>query len=153
MTEIDATRELHISRVFDAPRELVYQAFMDPDQLAQWFGPVGFSVPRDSVVVDARVGGRQKLDMVDDTNPANVSAIDARFDELVENELISGYQDVEGIPGQPGVTRVSVRFEFHEEPGDRTRLELLQVFPAPLAAGAREGWESSFTKLDALLKR
>jgi uncharacterized protein YndB with AHSA1/START domain len=153
MTETDAIRELHITRIFDAPRELVYQAFMDPDQLAQWFGPVGFSVPRDSVTVEARVGGRQRLDMVDDANPENISSIDALFDELVENELITGHQDVLGIPGQSGVTRVAVRFEFHQEAGDRTRLELWQKFPAPLAVGAREGWESSFTKLDALRKR
>ena len=36
--------ELVIIRVFDAPRELVYRAFTDPDQISQWFGPVGWSV-------------------------------------------------------------------------------------------------------------
>ena len=48
------TSEISISRVFDAPRELVYRAFVDPDQLRQWFGPVGFSVPYES-----RPGRRQ----------------------------------------------------------------------------------------------
>src|SRR6185437_7880791 len=47
-------QDLVITREFDAPRELVYRAFVDPDQLAAWFGPVGYSVPRDSVSVEAK---------------------------------------------------------------------------------------------------
>ena len=43
------TQECRISRVFDAPRELVYQAFIDADQLAQWWGPEGCSLPRESI--------------------------------------------------------------------------------------------------------
>ena len=41
----DNTAELRIERTFDAPRELVYRAFTNPDQIAAWFGPVGYSVP------------------------------------------------------------------------------------------------------------
>jgi uncharacterized protein YndB with AHSA1/START domain len=147
-----ATQELHISRIFDAPRELVYQAFMDPAQFAEWFGPVGYSVPHGTVRIEARVGGRQRFDMVEDANPANVESIDATLQELVE--LIVGYQDVEGLAGQPGITRMNLRVEFHEEPGDRTRIELRQwPYTKEIAAGAHEGWMSSFTKLDALIKR
>jgi uncharacterized protein YndB with AHSA1/START domain len=149
-----ATQELHISRIFEAPRELVYQAFMDPDQFAQWFGPVGYSVPRGTVKIEARVGGRQRFDMVEDANPANVASIDATFAEVVENELIVGYQDVDGISGQPGVTRMTLRVEFHDEPGGRTRIELRQwPYTKEIAAGAHVGWMSSFTKLDAVIKR
>ena len=43
MTE--TAQELVIEREFDAPREAVYRAFVDPDQLAAWFGPVGCSEP------------------------------------------------------------------------------------------------------------
>ncbi len=55
------TSEISISRIFDAPRELVYRAFVDPDQLCQWFGPEGFSVPYESVQIDARPGGYPAL--------------------------------------------------------------------------------------------
>jgi uncharacterized protein YndB with AHSA1/START domain len=41
------TPQLAISRVFDAPRELVYRAFTDPDHLAARWGPIGNSLPRD----------------------------------------------------------------------------------------------------------
>ncbi|MGH3302099.1 MAG: SRPBCC family protein [Streptosporangiaceae bacterium] len=148
------TDELVISRVFDAPRELVYQAFVEPDQLAQWFGPVGFVVPRDTVAVDARVGGYQRFVMISADDPGVRSPVDATFTEVVENELLVGEQRVEGIPGLAGVATMTLRLEFHDEPGGKTRLELRQgPYTRPLEADARQGWQSSFTKLDDLLAR
>jgi uncharacterized protein YndB with AHSA1/START domain len=106
MTESAATKELVITRVFDAPRELVYRAFIDPDQIAQWFGPVGYSVPRDSIDVDARVGGYQRLVMVNDENPSERSPVNATFTEVIENELLVGSEEWEGVPGsQPAGSR------------------------------------------------
>jgi uncharacterized protein YndB with AHSA1/START domain len=49
--------DVELTHVFDAPRERLYQTFTDPDLLARWYGPSGFSVPRDSVDVDLRPGG------------------------------------------------------------------------------------------------
>jgi uncharacterized protein YndB with AHSA1/START domain len=153
MTDAAGTTELAISRVFDAPRELVYQAFTDPDQLSQWFGPVGYSVPRDTVEIDARPGGRQRFVMVNDADPAETSPVDATFSEVIENELLVGYQDVEGIPGTEGTVRFTLRIELHDAGAGQTRLELRQGSYTPeVLEGARGGWESSFTKLDALLK-
>jgi uncharacterized protein YndB with AHSA1/START domain len=151
MTDQARTSELVITRIFDAPRELVYRAFTDPDQLAQWFGPAGFSVPRDTVDIDARVGGRQRLVMVNDDNPSLTSPIDARFTEVIENELLVGTQEVEGIPGTQGVVTMSLRLEFHNE-GGKTRLLIRQgPFTQEMEDMTREGWNSSFTKLDSLL--
>ena len=59
-----AEHQIAITRVFDAPRELVFKAWTAPDQVAKWFGPAGFDVPRDSVEIDLRVGGRFNLRMV-----------------------------------------------------------------------------------------
>ena len=53
------TPQLVISRVFDAPRELVYRAFTDPDHLAAWWGPISNSLPRDEIVFHVRPGGYQ----------------------------------------------------------------------------------------------
>jgi uncharacterized protein YndB with AHSA1/START domain len=149
MTDSTATNELVMSRVFDAPRELVYRAFTDPDQLAAWFGPVGWSVPRDTVDVDARPGGHQRFVMVNDDDPAMNSAVDATLIEVIENELLVGSETVEGFPGGP--VTMQVRLEFHDEDG-KTRLDLTQgPYTAEMEGNAREGWGSSFTKLDALL--
>jgi uncharacterized protein YndB with AHSA1/START domain len=143
--------ELVITRVFDAPRELVYRAFVDPDQLSQWFGPVGWSVPRDTVDLDPRPGGHQRFTMVSDDDPGQTSPINATFEEVVENELLVGSEEVKGFPGLPDGTRLRMRLEFHDEDG-KTRLVIRQgPFTEELAEMTREGWTSSFTKLDALL--
>jgi len=49
-------REIVLSRVIAAPRERVFQAWTDPKQIAQWFGPDGFKV--ESLECDIRIGGR-----------------------------------------------------------------------------------------------
>jgi uncharacterized protein YndB with AHSA1/START domain len=142
---------IEITRIFDAPRELVYRAFIEPDQLAQWFGPAGCWVPRDSIEVDARVGGHLRFVM---TAPDVRSPVDATFTEVVENEVLAAEMEAVGVPGVAGPLSVHLRLEFHDEGnGEKTRLELRQ---GPFAAGqlgadTRSGWESSFTKLDALL--
>lgn len=148
MTE--PTKELVLTRMFDAPRELVYAAFVDADQLAQWFGPVGWSVPRDSVSVDARAGGHQRFTMVDDDDPTQTSPVDATFTEVVPNELLVGEETFEDP--QLGPMRLRMRLEFHDEGGGKTRLVVRQgPFTEEVEGMSREGWNSSFTKLDRLL--
>jgi uncharacterized protein YndB with AHSA1/START domain len=147
----DATTQLVLTRIFDAPRELVYRAFTDPDQLAAWFGPVGWSVPRDSVDIEAKVGGHQRFTMVNDEDPAQNSPVDVTFVEVVENELLVGEENASEIPEFAG-SLMRMRLEFHEEPGGRTRLVLTQgPYTEDFVAMAREGWGSSFTKLDRTL--
>jgi uncharacterized protein YndB with AHSA1/START domain len=148
------THEISITRIFDAPPELVYRMFVDPDQVCQWFGPEGVTVPFESVEVDARPGGFFRLVMVSDSDPAFRSPIDATFSEVVENELLVSHMDVEGIPGTTGTMRFRLRLEFHEEPGGKTRLELRQgPFTEEMGEDTRTGWLSSFGRLDSLLRR
>jgi uncharacterized protein YndB with AHSA1/START domain len=144
--------DLVITRIFDAPRELVFRAFTDPDQLAAWFGPVGWSVPRDSVDLDVRAGGHQRFLMVNDDDPSQTSPVNAGFTEVIENELLAGEENVAHIPDF-GADVLRLRIEFFDEPDGRTRLVLTQSpFPQPMHEGAEAGWGSSFTKLDTLLK-
>src|SRR5262249_32642563 len=144
--------ELVLEREFDAPRALVYQAFVDPDQLAAWFGPVGYSVPRDTVDVDPRPGGHQRYVMVSDTDPDQRSPVDATFIEVIEHELLTGEERVEGVPGLPDGLVMRIRLEFHDAGPGRTRLVIRQgPYTPDVQQMARLGWESSFTKLDALL--
>jgi uncharacterized protein YndB with AHSA1/START domain len=146
------TGMITITRVFDAPRELVYQAFIDPDQLAQWFGPVGASVPRDTVEIDARVGGHLRFVMTVDADPGFRNPVEATFTEVVENELLVGELVATGVPGASGPLVATLRLEFHDEGHGKTRLELQQgPFEQEMGEQTQAGWESSFTKLDALL--
>jgi uncharacterized protein YndB with AHSA1/START domain len=52
---------LAIRRELPAPRAVVFRAFVDPDELAMWFGPKGFTIPR--VEFSARVGERYRIEM------------------------------------------------------------------------------------------
>lgn len=149
-----STQEVTITRTFDAPAELVYRAFVDPDQLCLWFGPEGFSVPCETVQIDARPGGFQRFIMISDDDPSVRSPVDATFSEVVENELLVGHQDVAGNPGHPGTARFRLRLEFHDGADGTTRLELRQgPFTEQMASDTETGWESSFVKLDSLLRR
>ncbi|MCW2799335.1 MAG: hypothetical protein JWQ70_807 [Aeromicrobium sp.] len=145
------TREVNISRYFDASPALIYRAFTDPEQLAQWFGPLVFSVPLDTVSVDARPGGHWRMTMVGKDDPSWRAPIDTTFTEVVENQLLVGYEVAHGVPGLEDGTRLTLSIEFIPE-GEGTRLELRQ---GPLPEETREmsavGWAQSFHKLDALL--
>ena len=155
MTE-SPTAQLVISREFDAPVDLVYRAFTDPDQLAAWFGPVGMIVPRETVELDVRVGGHQRLTMVSEHDPSMRSPLNSTFTEVIENQLLVGTETVNGFPGLPDGTVMTVRLEFIDLAGEgqpnRTRLVLRQgPMPEQLQGRTREGWLSSFTKLDTVL--
>ncbi len=90
--------------------------------------------------------------MVNDSDPSQASPVTSTFTEVIENELLVGRENVEGIPGFEGVVEMYLRLEFHDEDDGKTRLELRQgPYSAEMEGNAREGWGSSFTKLDALL--
>jgi uncharacterized protein YndB with AHSA1/START domain len=144
-----AAVELVITRIFDAPRAMVYRAFVDPDQLAQWFGPAGWHVPRDTVEIDARVGGTQSFTMVNDDDPLMTSPVHATFTEVIENELLVGTEPQSLVAGYD---HMYVRIEFYDEEGGRTRIVLRQgPYTPEWESPAREGWTSGFAKLDKLL--
>src|SRR5687767_4952954 len=80
-------QQVLITRIFEAPREQVFAAWTDPDQVSAWYGPEHFDTPRERVHIDLRVGGRYELTMVqrgtDAEHPVRYEIL-----ELVEPELI-----------------------------------------------------------------
>jgi len=62
--------ELHITRVFDAPRELVFRCMIEPEHLTHFWGPTGVSTPIANIKVDARPGGVFETIMVNDSDGA-----------------------------------------------------------------------------------
>ena len=146
--------EITLSRGFDAPRELVYRAFVDPDQLCEWYGPDGFYVPCETVQIDARAGGFQRFVMASVADPAGRYQVEVTLSEVVEDELLAGHQDVERIGSAGPADRSRLRLEFIEEANGRTRLELWQgPFTEEIGEDAKARWESSFRNLDSLLRR
>ncbi len=146
--------EITISRRFDAPRELVYRAFVDPDQLCEWYGPDGFYVPCETVQIDARPGGFQRFVLANVEDPEGRYQVEVTLSEVVENELLDGHQDVERIGSARPADRTRLRLEFLEEANGRTRLELRQgPYTEEIGQEAEARWESSFKSLDSLLRR
>jgi uncharacterized protein YndB with AHSA1/START domain len=66
MTEAVTAHEITIRRVFDAPLEAVWDAWTQPDQLAAWWGPRGWSTPLENVTLELRPGGRMRMTSVSD---------------------------------------------------------------------------------------
>lgn len=140
-------QDILITRVFDAPREEVFAAWTDPEQVSRWFGPEHFETPRERVRIDLRVGGRYELTMVERGSGAE-HAIGYDIVELVEPELLVLRSDPMPEMGlhEPTFTRV----ELHDH-GPKTRMTLSD---GPYPAGrehAEAGWNSAFEKLAAAL--
>ena len=66
MTEAVTAHEIVVRRVFDAPREAVWDAWTQPDQLAAWWGPRNWSTPPENVSIDLRPGGTMRVTSVSD---------------------------------------------------------------------------------------
>ena len=87
MTEADTAREITITRVFDAPRELVWKAWTEPDQLARWWGPRGWTTPPSAITMDVRPGGLFRLTSISDADGAQMPT-EAVYREVVEPERL-----------------------------------------------------------------
>ncbi|GIM92503.1 SRPBCC domain-containing protein [Paractinoplanes toevensis] len=98
MTDEEMTfRELDIVRVFEAPRELVWRAWTDPNQIARWWGPAGMHTPRSTVEMDVRPGGVFRLTMVSDDDGTEYPS-DMRFTKVDEPSVLEFEWD-----GQRGI--------------------------------------------------
>jgi uncharacterized protein YndB with AHSA1/START domain len=144
--DVDTDHDVLITRIFDAPREEVFKAWIDPDEVAAWYGPAQMEVPRDTVRIEAKVGGRWELTMVP-RGGGEGFAIGYEILELVEPELLVMRSDP--MPGQR--ERTTVRVELHDH-GPKTRMTLTDgPFPAAGRGHAEAGYEAALAKLAALL--
>jgi uncharacterized protein YndB with AHSA1/START domain len=143
-----ADQAVLITRIFEAPRERVFRAWTDPDEVAAWYGPAHVDTPRERIHIDLRVGGRYELTMVHRGGGAEF-AIGYEIIELVEPELIVLRSDPMPEVGmhEPTVVRV----EFHDH-GSKTRMTLSDgPFPPDGRGHAEAGWSAAFDKLAALV--
>lgn len=140
--------ELTITRVFEAPRAMVFRAWTDPEQMARWAAPHGFS--RGEARSDVRVGGTYRACI---RSPEGQDHwVHGEYREIVEPArlvMTHGWLDENGQPGH--MTLITVTFE---ELGPRkTQMNFLQTgFDSTESRdGHNGGWTSSFEQLAALL--
>ena len=110
------------TRVFDAPRELVWQVWTDPKHLAQWWGPNGFTTTTSAY--DARPGGVWRFVMHGPDGRDYQNRI--TFDEIVKPERLV-YHHGGGDDVEPVQFRTTVTFE---DLGGKTKVTMRGVFPS-----------------------
>lgn len=146
------TPQIDISRLLDAPRELVYRAFTDPDHFVAWWGPTGTSLSREEIEFDVRPGGHQRWTEVSAADPDMRVHIFVDLTDVSDGELLDGLMHVTGrLPDSVEPFETRVRVEFHDEADGRTRLRIRQWLPKHLTGHAEQGWLEALTKLDATL--
>ena len=158
------------TRIFEAPKEKVWQAWTDPEMTKKWWGPKDFTAP--SIKIDLRVGGKYIFCM---HGPAGsewdkdmYSA--GEYKEIVPNEklVVSDYfSDKEGNKvspteyGQEGdfpeETVLTVRFEEVETGKTKLSIEYPPMSPeqreAMLKTGMEEGWKTTLDKLGEVVEK
>jgi uncharacterized protein YndB with AHSA1/START domain len=115
-------REIVISRVFDAPRELVWRAFTDPKHVVNWWGPLGFTTTIEAM--DVRVGGVWKH-VMHGPDGANYPS-ESVFREVVKPERLV-YEHGGRKEGGPSVNIVFT-WMFDDLGSGKTRVTVRQLY-------------------------
>ena len=148
-------RTLVSAKTYDAPRELVYQAWTDPKQLARWFPPEGFSSPR--CEVDPRPGGVFRVDMQAPAGPPLDGAVfpgPGEFIEVVPNERLTFTMQPEAGGQKMPKVLMTVRFEDHDGRTTVTvehTLATVAEYEVMVKTGMAEGIRQSLDKLAGVL--
>jgi uncharacterized protein YndB with AHSA1/START domain len=144
-----AERTIVIERELDAPRELVWRVWTDPDEVTKWWGPKHFTTPREKIEFDLRTGGVCRMTMV---GPDGVEyANDGHFGVVEPPERLSFAQETTDNPMiESGETTV----EFIDLGEDRTKLVVTSrmICAEQLIPMAQAGWSSQLDKLERLLR-
>jgi uncharacterized protein YndB with AHSA1/START domain len=154
-------REIVITRVFDAPRKLVWKAWTDPQHLMRWWGPKDFTSP--VCKVDLRVGGKYLYCMRSKEGQEFWST--GTYKEIVPLERIvctDSFSDEKGnvvpashygLPGEDWPLELTVTIKF-EVLGGKTKMTLTHVgIPSgQMKEMTGAGWNESFDKLAESLK-
>jgi uncharacterized protein YndB with AHSA1/START domain len=151
IVERTSDRELTVTRTFDAPAHIVFEAWTKPELLKQWWAPKSFGVSLFECEQDLRVGGAYRFAFGRD--PKNSEVFSGRYLEvdppsrLVLTQLYERMADIGDV-----VVTVAL-----EESQGRTHLTLHQLFPSKealegaLASGMERGMRVTLDQLDALV--
>ena len=145
--ERKSDREVVVTRTFDAPARLVFEAWTKPELFEQWWVPRSMGMTLRSCELDVRTGGKYRLVFGDD--PANPMAFFGEYLDVVPNQRLVWTNEESGADGS--VTTVT----FEEKDG-RTMLVMSELYPTKEAldaagTGAQEAMNETFGQLDELL--
>jgi uncharacterized protein YndB with AHSA1/START domain len=142
--------DIVMTRVFDAPRELVFKAFTDPKLFAQWWGPREYTNRIDKF--EARRGGEWRI--VQSDSSGHEFAFHGVHHDVIAPERTVATFEFEGVPGH-----VAMQTATFEPLGDRTRVVQQAVFQSVadrdgmIASGMKRGSDDSMDRLAELLEK
>jgi len=146
MVERKSDREMVVTRTFDAPANLVFDAWTRPELFMRWWAPKSLGMQLRSCDMDVRTGGKYRLEFGADA--ANSMAFFGKYLEVVPNAKIVWTNDEGDEDG--AVTTVTF-----EERGGQTLLTMSELYPSAEAFEAGHGAEDAlpeqFEQLDDLL--
>jgi uncharacterized protein YndB with AHSA1/START domain len=148
---LQGDREIIISRTFNAPARMVFDAVTKPELLKRWWAPKSHGVALVKCDVDLRVGGKYRYVMQQGNGPE--MAFSGTYTEVTPPTRIVYDEIFEPMAGA-GAVRVTVTFEEHD---GKTRMVNHSVYPsketrdAVLATGMEHGMREAMDQLDALV--
>jgi uncharacterized protein YndB with AHSA1/START domain len=143
-------REIHVERIFDAPRDLVFAAYTDPQLIPEWWGPHGTTTVVDEM--DVRAGGSWRFVIRD--SDGSETGFRGTYREVTPPERIVQTFEWEGMPGH-----VSIDTATFEDLGEQTKVVSTSLFHTAeerdgmLASDMESGMNETYARLDALLAR
>ena len=146
-------QEIVITRIFNAPRDLVFRMFMDPNHIHQWWGPKYLATEVD--MMEARVGGRWRF--VQHDAGGKEFAFHGVYHDITPPERIIDTFEFEGLPEKGHVSLETFRLE--SLPGDRTKLTTVSVFQSVAdrdgmaQSGMEQGINETYDRLEELLAK
>ena len=149
IVERTGERELTVTRTFNGPLHLVFQAWSTPELFARWWVPQSFGLTVLSRDMDIRTGGTYRLVMKHPSAPQPM-AFFGRYLEVVPNSRMVWTNEEGGEQG--AVTTVTF-----EDKGGKTLVVLRDLYPSKqalddaIASQATSGFGEQFAQLDALL--
>lgn len=126
-------REIVLSRVIDAGRDIVFSAWTDPKHLPSWFGPAGFSI--ETRVIDISVGGLWRFDMIAPDGQRWPSRMIFR---RIEPPALIEFDHGADSDDDPGRFRTTITFD--EQSDGKTVITLRQLHPTKAQRDAGIGF-------------
>ena len=157
---VNETERMVVTRIFDAPRELLWKAWTDPKYVMQWWGPKGFTAP--ACEMDFRVGGKSLYCMKSPDGQEFWNAV--KYHEIVPHEKIVSsmyFSDSKGNkvePAEYGIEHEAIDGAhdvtlFEDLGNGQTKLTLIgnETMENARNSGQVEGWNQILDKVDAVI--
>ncbi len=138
--------KVYISRTFQHPVEKVFEAFINPEWIRNWWGPVNVSTV--NIDVDLKVGGKYKFGM--QKQNGELFQITGEYKDIVPNQLLVFSSAYENLPSPPPESTIIIKFKSLETGTAVSLIQEFEIVP-PDFESRTKSWEVMLKRIDDLL--